>query len=67
MEEQMALRDAEIDKLKENLQREAAERKEAVERLRDSFSQIQDLMNSVQHLMGHQAMRIDKIARIEKE
>jgi chromosome segregation ATPase len=52
MKEQMALRDAERDKLKEDLERETAGRKEAVERLRNSFSQIQDLMNSVQHLMG---------------
>jgi predicted RNase H-like nuclease (RuvC/YqgF family) len=52
VKEQMALRDAERDKLKEDLERETAGRKEAVERLRNSFSQIQDLMNSVQHLMG---------------
>jgi chromosome segregation ATPase len=52
MKEQMALRDGERDKLKEDLERETAGRKEAVERLRNSFSQIQDLMSSVQHLMG---------------
>jgi wobble nucleotide-excising tRNase len=52
MNKQMALRDAERDKLKEDLERETAGRKEAVERLRNSFSQIQDLMSSVQHLMG---------------
>ena len=52
MKKQMALHDAEKEKLREDLQRETNERKEAVERLRTSFSQIQDLMNSVQHLMG---------------
>jgi len=51
MKKQMALRDAESEKLREDLQRETAERKEAVERLRKSFTQIQDLMNSVQSLM----------------
>jgi chromosome segregation ATPase len=49
---QMALRDAEREKLREDLQREMAERKNAVELLQKSFTQIQDLMNSVQHLMG---------------
>jgi PAS domain S-box-containing protein len=52
MTRQMALRDAESEKMKEDLRRETAERKEAVERLRKSFTQIQDLMNSVQSLMG---------------
>jgi PAS domain S-box-containing protein len=52
MKKQMALCDVEREKLKEDLQRETAERKEAVERLRKSFTQIQDLMNSVQSLMG---------------
>jgi predicted AlkP superfamily phosphohydrolase/phosphomutase len=52
MKKQMALHDAEKEKLREDLQRETNERKEAVERLRTSFSQIQDLMSSVQHLMG---------------
>jgi chromosome segregation ATPase len=52
MNKQMALRDAERDKMKEDLERETAGRKEAVERLRTSFSQIQELMSSVQHLMG---------------
>ena len=49
---QMAIRDAEIDRLKKELQRETTERKDAVELLRKSFTQIQDLMNSVQHVMG---------------
>jgi PAS domain S-box-containing protein len=52
MKKQTVLRDAEREKLREDLQRETAERKEAVERLRKSFTQIQDLMNSVQSLMG---------------
>lgn len=52
MTRQMALHDAEREKMKEDLRRETAERKEAVERLRKSFTQIQDLMNSVQSLMG---------------
>ncbi len=52
MNKQIALRDAEREKLQEDLQRETAERQEAVERLRKSFTQIQDLMNSVQSLMG---------------
>jgi DNA repair exonuclease SbcCD ATPase subunit len=52
MEKQMALRDAEREKMREDLQRETAERKDAVVLLQKSFTQIQDLMNSVQHLMG---------------
>ncbi len=52
LEKQTALWDAEREKLKEDLQRETAERNEAVMRLRESFSQMQDLMNSVQSLMG---------------
>jgi chromosome segregation ATPase len=52
MKKQIALRDAEREKLQEDLQRETAERQEAVERLRKSFTQIQDLMNSVQSIMG---------------
>ena len=49
---QMAIRDAEREKLQEDLQRETVEREEAVARLRKSFTQIQDLMNAVQGLMG---------------
>ncbi len=52
MRKQTVLHDAEREKLIENLKRETAERKEAVERLRNSFSQMQALMNSVQNLMG---------------
>jgi PAS domain S-box-containing protein len=51
MKKQMALRDADEEKLREELEREKAERKEAVERLQNSFRQIQDLMNSVKPLM----------------
>jgi predicted RNase H-like nuclease (RuvC/YqgF family) len=52
MNKQMAISEAVIDKLKNDLQRETTERKDAVELLRKSFTQIQDLMNSVQNLMG---------------
>ncbi len=52
IEKQIALRDAERDKMRADLQREMAERKDAVVLLQKSFTQIQDLMNSVQHLMG---------------
>ena len=47
MKKQLALRDVEREKLREDLQRETAGRQEAVERLQQSFTQIQDLMNSV--------------------
>ncbi len=52
MNKQRAISEAVIDKLKNDLQRESTERKDAVELLRKSFTQIQDLMNSVQYLMG---------------
>ena len=42
---------AEREKLKEDLQRETTGRKELIESLQNSFTQIQDLMNSVQHFM----------------
>jgi seryl-tRNA synthetase len=42
---------AEREILKEDLQRETTGRKEAIKRLQNSFTQIQDLMNSVQHFM----------------
>ena len=51
MREQMAIRDTKIDELQNEVQRETAERKDAVELLRKAFSQIQDLMHSAQHLM----------------
>ena len=51
-EKEMALRAAEEEKLREDLARVTAERKEAVERLRASFAQMQELMNSVQPLIG---------------
>ncbi len=51
-EKQTASRDAMIEKLKKDLLRETTERKDAVALLQKSFTQIQDLMNSVQHLMG---------------
>jgi chromosome segregation ATPase len=49
---QLAVRDAEREKLQEDLQRETVEREEAVARLRKSFTQIQNLMDAVQDLMG---------------
>jgi PAS domain S-box-containing protein len=52
MKKQMAIRDAMIEKLKSDLQQETSERNDAVELLRKSFTQIQDLMNSLPHLMG---------------
>ena len=48
----MARHVAEREKLTSELQREMTERKDAVELLRKSFMQIQDLMNSVQQVMG---------------
>ena len=51
MTERTALLEAEREKLKNDLERETAEKKDAVELLRNSFMRIQDLMNSVQHLM----------------
>lgn len=51
MNERIALLEAEREKLTNDLERETAERKDAVELLRNSFMRIQDLMNSVQHLM----------------
>lgn len=50
---EMAIRDTEIDKLNHELQREAKERKATVDLLLNSFSQIQNLMNSVQHNVTH--------------
>ena len=49
---QMALRDAERDKLRENLEKEMAERKETVDMFKKSFTQIQDLINSAQSVIG---------------
>ncbi len=51
---EIAVRDAEIDKLNHELQREAKERKSTVDLLLNSFSQIQNLMNSVQHNVTHE-------------
>ncbi len=49
---QMALRDAERDKLRENLEKEMAERKETVDMFKKSFTQMQDLINSAQSVIG---------------
>jgi chromosome segregation ATPase len=51
MNEQIALLEAEREKLKSDLMREMAQRKEAVALLKNSFTQMQDLMNSVQNVM----------------
>jgi predicted RNase H-like nuclease (RuvC/YqgF family) len=50
---EIAIRDTEIDKLNNELQRETKERKATVDLLLNSFSQIQNLMNSVQHNVTH--------------
>ncbi len=52
MSMQIALRDAERDRLKEELQQKMLERNEAADLLRKSFTQIQNLMNSAQHITG---------------
>ena len=49
-EKQMAIRDAKIGKLKNDLQRETKERKHTVKLLKKSFTQIQNLVNSAQYL-----------------
>jgi predicted RNase H-like nuclease (RuvC/YqgF family) len=49
---QMALRDAERDRLRENLEKEMAERKETVDLFKKSFTHIQDLVNSAQSVIG---------------
>ena len=46
---EMAVRDAEIEKLKNELQRETTERKAIADLLLNSFSQIQSLMDAVKH------------------
>jgi PAS domain S-box-containing protein len=49
-EKKMAIRDAKIEKLKNDLQRETKEQKHAVKLLKKSFTQIQNLVNSAQYL-----------------
>lgn len=49
-EKQIAIRDAKIEKLKDDLQRETKERKDAAKLLKKSFTQIQNLVNSPQYL-----------------
>ena len=49
-EKQIAIRDAKIEKLKDDLQRETKERKDAAKLLKKSFTQIQNLVNSAQYL-----------------
>jgi chromosome segregation ATPase len=48
-EKQMAIRNAKIEKLKDDLQRETKERKGAVKLLKKSVRQIQNLVNSAQY------------------
>ncbi len=52
MQKLIALHAAEREKLKNEIQREMTERKDAIELMRKSFTQIQDLMNSTQNLMN---------------
>ncbi len=47
MKKEMAIRDNEIDRLKHDIQREAARRKATADLLQNSFSQIQNMINSV--------------------
>ncbi len=52
MNGQLAARDAEIEKLRIELQREERERKATADLLLHSFSQIQNMMNSVKDNMS---------------
>jgi uncharacterized small protein (DUF1192 family) len=52
MRKEMAIRDNEIDRLKNELQRETAEQKATADLLLNSFSQIQNMMNSVKQNMS---------------
>jgi peptidoglycan hydrolase CwlO-like protein len=52
MKSELALRDAEIEKLKNELQWEATKRKATADLLLNSFSQIQNMMNSVKNNMS---------------
>jgi PAS domain S-box-containing protein len=47
---QMAIRDARIEKLKDDLHRETKERKDAVKLLKKAFTQIQKLVSSAKYL-----------------
>jgi hypothetical protein len=49
MKRELAVRDAEIEKLKNELQWEAAERKATADLLLNSFSQIQSMTDAVEH------------------
>jgi hypothetical protein len=53
MKKEMAIRDAEIDRLKHDFQRETAKRKATADLLLNSFSQIQNMMNSVKQNVSH--------------
>ena len=52
MNKEIAVRDNEIDRLKHAFQCETAERKATADLLLNSFSQIQNLMNSVKQDIG---------------
>lgn len=53
MKKEMAIRDAEIDRLKHDFQREMVKRKATADLLLNSFSQIQNMMNSVKQNVNH--------------
>jgi hypothetical protein len=74
MKKQFVLRDAERKKLREDLQRERKERKEVIEFMQNSLTEIQDWLNSVQHLIGPSSHEIqlssqrgDTSSKSEKE
>jgi chromosome segregation ATPase len=52
MKKEMAIRDNEIDRLKHDFQRETAKRKATADLLLNSFSQIQNMINSVKDDMS---------------
>ncbi len=55
---QIALRDVERDKMREDFERKLTVREEAVDRFKKSFTEIQDLMNSVQAITGYQTSQV---------
>jgi len=52
MKKEMAIRDNEIDRLKHDYQRETARRKATADLLLNSFSQIQNMIDSVKYNMN---------------
>jgi hypothetical protein len=57
MNKEIAVRDNEIDRLKHAFQPETAERKATADLLLNSFSQINNLMNSVKQNVSHSDSR----------